>query len=476
MFHRIIPKFMVQGGDPTGTGSGGESVYGETFKDEIHSRLRFSVRGLVAMANGGRNDNGSQFFMTLAPCEWLNGKHTIFGKVTGKTIFNLDAMGASECDQDDRPLYPPRILSTEVLLNPFDDIIPREVAPKQQEEEKPKIKVKKNKSLLSFADDEEAPGLEEESTTLPIKKKMVSAHDVLEDARLVKESDEVGLERSVEDKRRDEMEVRKAAGGNDDADEDEYSSSDDEKSKKKSAGEKRVERFVAVKETKLKKLQDQTKQEENIDMPDDFDEREKEREARILEMERLKKEILNMKKGTRAVKLGDQAIDKDAELLSTHEQKRAQLKRKKQTGKHRQFDTMEKLQAFRENVGKTLFGDVMGIAKQKQLAKAEREREREREKEKEAEREREKEQQKQELVRTEVGAIGWQEALDDYDDSDWLGGNGLKFAKESKVSFLQREMENDDSLATYDPLKDQRPKDAKRQRRYDPLNPLQDEM
>uniref|UniRef100_A0A0C3UDT9 Peptidyl-prolyl cis-trans isomerase n=1 Tax=Guillardia theta (strain CCMP2712) TaxID=905079 RepID=A0A0C3UDT9_GUITC len=139
MFHRIIPKFMVQGGDPTGTGSGGESVYGETFKDEIHSRLRFSVRGLVAMANGGRNDNGSQFFMTLAPCEWLNGKHTIFGKVTGKTIFNLDAMGASECDQDDRPLYPPRILSTEVLLNPFDDIIPREVAPKQQEEEKPKV-------------------------------------------------------------------------------------------------------------------------------------------------------------------------------------------------------------------------------------------------------------------------------------------------------------------------------------------------
>ena len=64
---------------------------------------------------------------------------------------------------------------------------------------------------------------------------------------------------------------------------------------------------------------------------------------------------------------------------------------------------------------------LQGIAKQKQLAKAEREREREREKEKEAEREREREQQKQELVRTEVGAIGWQEALDDYDDSDWLG-------------------------------------------------------
>eukprot|EP00960_Hanusia_phi_P047363 758364-Hanusia_phi.AAC.3 len=82
-------------------------------------------------------------------------------------------------------------------------------------------------------------------------------------ARLVKEDEEARLERSMEDKRRDEMEVRKAAGANDDADEDEYSSSDDEKSnsKKKTAGEKRVERFVAVKENKLKKLQDQTKQE-----------------------------------------------------------------------------------------------------------------------------------------------------------------------------------------------------------------------
>ena len=83
IFHRIIKDFMVQGGDPTGTGTGGESIYGGTFVDEIHQRLKFNHRGQVAMANNNRaNTNGSQFFVTLGACEWLNGKHTIFGKVS----------------------------------------------------------------------------------------------------------------------------------------------------------------------------------------------------------------------------------------------------------------------------------------------------------------------------------------------------------------------------------------------------------
>ena len=68
---------------------GGESIYGEPFKDEFHSRLRFTHRGLVAMANGGKDDNSSQFFITLGPTNDLNKKHTIFGKVTGDTIYNL---------------------------------------------------------------------------------------------------------------------------------------------------------------------------------------------------------------------------------------------------------------------------------------------------------------------------------------------------------------------------------------------------
>jgi peptidyl-prolyl cis-trans isomerase A (cyclophilin A) len=80
IFHRVIDDFMIQGGDPTGTGTGGP---GYTFEDEIPpDGPRFDRPGLLAMANAGPNTNGSQFFVTVAPTEWLSGKHTIFGEVT----------------------------------------------------------------------------------------------------------------------------------------------------------------------------------------------------------------------------------------------------------------------------------------------------------------------------------------------------------------------------------------------------------
>lgn len=163
IFHRVVKDFIVQGGDPTGTGTGGESVYGEPFKDEIHSRLRFNRRGLVAMANAGKNDNGSQFFFTLGATPELQKKHTIFGKVAGKTIYNMIKLEEGEIDSDDRPLYPNKILGTEVLNNPFPDIVPRVTAIKKSEEKSAKKKVPqavKNFKLLSFGeeaeDDEEA--------------------------------------------------------------------------------------------------------------------------------------------------------------------------------------------------------------------------------------------------------------------------------------------------------------------------------
>ena len=81
-FHRIIPGFMLQGGDPQGTGMGGKSIWEKNFKDETSSKLTFSKRGILAMANRGPNTNGSQFFVTTAATTWLNGKHTIFGEVT----------------------------------------------------------------------------------------------------------------------------------------------------------------------------------------------------------------------------------------------------------------------------------------------------------------------------------------------------------------------------------------------------------
>jgi len=183
VFHRVIPKFIAQGGDPTGTGEGGESVYGKPFKDEFHSRLRFVRRGLVAMANAGRDDNGSQFFFTLGPAKELDNKHTIFGQVAGDTVYNLPRFEEGEIGKDDRPIYPHKITGAEVLLNPFDDIVPRETITNEVAAEATK-KTKKgvrNLSLLSFGDDEEVE--EEEDRSVKAKgshetsdKKMYDGH------------------------------------------------------------------------------------------------------------------------------------------------------------------------------------------------------------------------------------------------------------------------------------------------------------
>ena len=81
IFHRVIKNFMVQGGDPTGTGRGGESLWGGKFEDEVTPEIAFDRKGLLAMANAGPNTNGSQFFITTVPTPWLNMKHTIFGEV-----------------------------------------------------------------------------------------------------------------------------------------------------------------------------------------------------------------------------------------------------------------------------------------------------------------------------------------------------------------------------------------------------------
>ena len=81
IFHRVIKAFMIQGGDPTGTGRGGESLWGKSFEDECVKDVKFDKKGILAMANAGPNTNGSQFFITTAPTPWLNMNHTIFGEV-----------------------------------------------------------------------------------------------------------------------------------------------------------------------------------------------------------------------------------------------------------------------------------------------------------------------------------------------------------------------------------------------------------
>ena len=101
---------MVQGGDPTGTGRGGESIYGGKFPDEITRELKHTGAGILSMANSGKNTNGSQFFITLAPCPHLDGKHTVFGRISSGMAV-IQRLGLARTDANDRPIDPVRIVT-----------------------------------------------------------------------------------------------------------------------------------------------------------------------------------------------------------------------------------------------------------------------------------------------------------------------------------------------------------------------------
>ncbi|KAM3513402.1 hypothetical protein MY11210_002983 [Beauveria gryllotalpidicola] len=222
IFHRLVPNFILQGGDPTGTGNGGESIYdggafggdldpwpmdqrhgknagptGINFRDEFHSRLKFNRRGLLAMANEGHVDtNGSQFFFTLDKTEELNGKNTLFGRVAGDTIYNLAKIGESEVEEGtDRPMYAVKIERIEILVNPFEDMVKRtRVAAHQQKKPAEKEKKKKRKAgkqLLSFGDEEG----DQEVPSLP-KKAKFDTRIVIDDGS----AEEVHREKSTKSK------------------------------------------------------------------------------------------------------------------------------------------------------------------------------------------------------------------------------------------------------------------------------------
>lgn len=185
-FHRVVPGFVIQGGDPTGTGSGGSSIYEDpefeydpygrdpnekvVFGDELHSRLRFNRRGMVGMAKSEDGTYGSQFFITLANAEReLNGKCTLFGRVEGDSIYNVVTIAEAELvEGTDRPVYAVRITGTEVgELGPFaGKLKKREKVAVAEPEKAPTVKKKNKKgksgkALLSFGADEEAEGDEE---------------------------------------------------------------------------------------------------------------------------------------------------------------------------------------------------------------------------------------------------------------------------------------------------------------------------
>ncbi|MBF0533199.1 MAG: peptidylprolyl isomerase [Candidatus Omnitrophica bacterium] len=114
IFHRVIKDFMIQGGDPTGTGRGGESIWGQYFEDEFKKGVGFDKPGLLAMANRGPNTNGSQFFITTVPLPYLNNKHTIFGEVVAgyDVVQKIESVPTGP---DDKPVQNQVIVKATVL-------------------------------------------------------------------------------------------------------------------------------------------------------------------------------------------------------------------------------------------------------------------------------------------------------------------------------------------------------------------------
>lgn len=230
-FHRVVPGFCVQTGRPAKTYAGhenyskdGSSIFnGDGFAVETHSRLKFTRRGLLGMvASTAESDprryfpyiklkriyftysslpffssspslNNSQFFFTLSEASELNGKTTLFGRLAGDSIFNLLRIGELEVDsKTECPLYPPLIINTEIISNPFNDIIPRQLTLTEtftaSTSSAPTIKpavLKKNRALLSFSTETETEEGSNE-TDSGIK----SSHDLLNDSKLSKSSHE----------------------------------------------------------------------------------------------------------------------------------------------------------------------------------------------------------------------------------------------------------------------------------------------
>lgn len=183
-FHRSIRHFMVQGGDPTGTGKGGESLWGKPFRDEFKPNLVHQGRGMLSMANEGPDMNKSQFFITYRSCRHLDSKHSVFGKLVGG-LEALNAIESVETDNKDRPIEDIVLLRAVVFVDPYEEV--DEELRKKREEERTKQEVHESaekrkakrvlkefhKGIGKYIDPEEAKKSQEAVAELPEKKKKV---------------------------------------------------------------------------------------------------------------------------------------------------------------------------------------------------------------------------------------------------------------------------------------------------------------
>ncbi|XP_053663028.1 spliceosome-associated protein CWC27 homolog [Anopheles marshallii] len=366
IFHRVVRGFIVQGGDPNGDGTGGESVYGHPFKDEFHSRLRYVRRGLVGMANSGKNDNTSQFFFTLGPTPELQNQNTIFGKVAGDTIYNMLKLEEGEVYENERPHFEHRIIRTDVLSNPFEDIVPRRLAAgdkSKQDGEKKKKKEKgvKNFGLLSFGDEAE----EEELETKVYVQKIApgrgkSSHDVLDDPNLSKQTSTTSV-----------SEVKKRRNSIDSNQEDSSSNGDQESGDRDSSSKRSLNHDVNSIREKLKHKPDDPKRSKNpaldpagqeSDSDSDYGLGSDRKKAKQEQAEKIRQEINQLKRDfhsdKRAKDKHKESEQKKAskkaprnevmnEVLRVQEEYSQKTKQLPKKGSSRENFTMELLQKFK---------------------------------------------------------------------------------------------------------------------------------
>ncbi|KAK0753053.1 hypothetical protein B0T18DRAFT_483894 [Schizothecium vesticola] len=138
-FHRSVRNFMIQGGDPTGTGRGGTSIWGKNFEDELQGPLTHDARGVVSMANKGKNTNSSQFFITYKAAPHLDRKHTVFGKVVEGADTTLARMEAVKVDEGSRPVEEILIKEVVVYVDPFEEFLKDKGKREKEEAERKEV-------------------------------------------------------------------------------------------------------------------------------------------------------------------------------------------------------------------------------------------------------------------------------------------------------------------------------------------------
>lgn len=478
IFHRIIAGFLIQGGCKKGTGETCESIYGEPYPTERTGQLQFRYRGLVGVANAGKdtNSNGSQFFITLARADALNNDHTLFGKVTGHTMYNLVTIGNLEVGKMDRPTDPPVIRSTEVIWNPYDDITPRFIAApievKGKKEEKKPIEAVRNKKVLSF-DDEEEDDDDEDGEKEVSRPKMKSAHDVV-GGRLIKETayDEEEIRRATKRPRssgsksrsRSRSRNQKQGNRNNEAETDDNSPP----GKQKQAPNEDNDNDDVRKEEEEERRRAESDDDDNSDAPDfggDSSSEDRRRKDKVVLPTSIENKAAirarERKEEMRKLKQDIKAANKDSSSSSESDQGETALSKRmkkyeklKRPANEKKPEELSKEERERK---KAKTKSILNDFRKRLSSKVENEDETRKEKRDD----KDKEAKKTDKIKPELGTFaemmnGYGDDEDSDDGTPWYSGAGLKFHISSDKAFQLDQLRGNESLETYDPMKPQK--------------------